>query len=153
MMPVCNTVHPTSLEGLVANVSQATRFLTDRNFSNTEGDVATLLRFTDLLLAAYPWLMFSAGTVTNVLSFIVLTRPKLKKSSTFFYLSMLSLIDLILIYTFCINFIALYQFGVDLQLTNIAVCKLYAFLIYFLPQFSAWTCAAVSLDRVVGGLL
>lgn len=33
-----------------------------------------------------------------------------------------------------------------------AICKIFSFLTYFLPQLSAWTCAAVSLDRVVGVL-
>jgi hypothetical protein len=42
-----------------------------------------------------------------------------------------------------------YQFNIDLQLKSVILCKLYSFLIYFLPQFSAWCCAAVSLDRVV----
>jgi hypothetical protein len=108
-----------------------------------------LIDLTNSILVYYPWIYFLAGTVTNLLSFTVLTRPQLKKSSTFFYLSCLSIIDLFQLYTFCINFIFFYQFNIDLQQKHIILCKLFSFLVYFLPQFSAWTVAAVSLDRVI----
>lgn len=111
---------------------------------------------TDLLqniinytLLIYPWLMIIIGTASNGLSFLVFTRPKLKKSSTFFYLSFLCIVDLTTLYTFCVNFIFFYQFSTDIQLLNPVTCRVYSFLIYFLPQLSAWTVAAVSFDRVI----
>ena len=113
-------------------------------------NVQLLLNITDTVLIVYPWIMMLLGTFSNLVSLIVLTRPKLRKSSTFFYLSCLCIIDLTLLYTFCFNFIFYYQFDIDLQLKHVIICKLYSFLIYFLPQLSAWTCAAVSLDRVIG---
>lgn len=94
--------------------------------------------------------MIIFGSISNPITFIVLTRPKLRKSSTFFYLSCLSIIDLALLHTFCINLLLVHNFGIDLQNESIIFCKLYSFLIYFLPHFSAWTCVAVSLDRVIG---
>lgn len=111
-----------------------------------------ILNISDQLLLFYPWIMIVTGTVTNSISFIVFTRPKLKKSSTFFYLSCLCIIDLLSLYTFCLNFILFYKFNIDIQLKNIIICKLYSFLTYFLPQFSGWTCAAVSFDRLIGVL-
>jgi hypothetical protein len=108
-----------------------------------------LVNLTNHMLIVFPWIMILLGTVSNVISFIVFTRPKLRKSSTFFYLSCLCIIDILSIYTVCGNMLFYYHFGIDLQKKSLVVCKLYSFLIYFLPQFSAWTCAAVSLDRVV----
>ena len=108
-----------------------------------------ILEVTHQILVIYPLTFIIIGTVTNSLSIAVLTRPKMRKSSTFFYLLCLSGIDMFILYTFCINFVFYYQFGVDVQLKHVIFCKLYSFLIYFLPQFSGWTCAAVSLDRVV----
>ncbi len=116
----------------------------------SENNLNFFLKLIEILLLAYPYVMGILGTFSNILSFIVLTRPKLKKSSTFFYLACLCIIDLILLYTFCFNFIFLYQFNIDLQLKHVVLCKLYSFLIYFMPQLSAWTCAAVSFDRVIG---
>lgn len=108
-----------------------------------------LLSLTNHILLIYPWLMILIGTVSNLLSFLVFTRPKLKKSSTFFYLSCLCIVDLLTVYTFCINFICLYLFNIDIQLLNPIMCRVYSFLVYFLPQVSAWTVAAVSFDRVI----
>ncbi|RNA06639.1 FMRFamide receptor-like [Brachionus plicatilis] len=107
-------------------------------------------RLTDTILLIYPWIMIIFGSISNSITFIVLTRPKLRKSSTFFYLSCLSIIDLASLYTFCVNFVLVHNLGIDLQLHSILFCKVYSFLIYFLPHLSAWTCVAVSLDRVVG---
>ena len=108
-----------------------------------------LMAITNNTLLIYPWVMIVVGTISNGLSYSVFTRPKLKKSSTFFYLSFLCIVDLITLYTFCINFIFLYQFKVDIQLLNPVICRVYSFLIYFLPQLSGWTVAAVSFDRVI----
>lgn len=141
---------------MVSNLDLKNANLTNYiNLSNdcsqySEARLKFLLELTDTILIVYPWIMIIFGTLSNTISFIVLTKPKLRKSSTFFYLSCLSVIDLIQLYTFCVNFIFLYQFKIDIQLEHVILCKLYSFLIYFLPQFSAWTCVAVSLDRVVG---
>jgi hypothetical protein len=107
------------------------------------------LNVSNRLLIVIPWILIIFGTIGNIISIIVLIQPKLRKYSTFFYLACLSAVDLIVLYTFCINFISHYYFRVDLQSKHVALCKLFAFCIYYLPQFSAWTCVAVSLDRVV----
>ncbi len=104
------------------------------------------------MLLAYPWAFVLFGTVTNVLSFVAFSRPQLRKNSTFFYLCFLSIVDMFSLHLFCVNLILL-MFDIDLQKLSIYLCKAYAFLIYFLPQLSAWICAAVSLDRVLCVLL
>jgi hypothetical protein len=109
-----------------------------------------ILYISNQILIIYPWIMIIFGTISNILSIIVLTRKKLRKSSTFFYLACLSAIDLTVVYLFCINFITYYHLNIDLQSKHVILCKFFAFSIYFLPQYSAWTCAAVSIDRVIG---
>lgn len=78
-----------------------------------ERRVDRLLGASNMLLMIYPWVLVCTGTLTNSISFAVLTRPKLKKSSTFFYLACLCIIDLLSLYTFCINFICFYHFKVS----------------------------------------
>ena len=46
------------------------------------------------------------------------------------------------------NFISLYHFNYDIQ-EEAFPCKLFAFCIYFLPQYSSWILVAVSIDRVI----
>lgn len=122
------------------------------NCNNITSHGLFYLTISNYLLKISPWLILIIGTITNIITILVLTSKKIQKSSTFYYLTYLSIIDLTLIYTFCSNFILLYNFNIDLQLINVITCKLYAFLVYFLPQYSAWTCAFVSLDRVVSVL-
>lgn len=101
----------------------------------------TLLRF-------YPILFICVGTAGNSLSVYVVLRSKLRRNSTFIYLAFLSIIDLAVLYTFCVNFILHAWFNVDMQQVSLIACKIYSFSIYFFPQLSAWILTAVSIDRV-----
>jgi hypothetical protein len=93
-------------------------------------------------------LVLVLGSFGNLLSFCVLLRANMRRYSTFCYLACLALVDLGVIITFCINFISLYHFNNDIQDEPFA-CKLFAFCIYFLPQYSSWILVAVSIDRVI----
>lgn len=72
----------------------------------------------------------------------------MRRYSTFCYLACLALVDIGVIITFCVNFISSYHFNHDIQDGPFA-CKLFAFCIYFLPQYSSWILVAVSIDRVI----
>jgi hypothetical protein len=100
------------------------------------------------LLRIYPILFLIVGTIGNLLSVYVVLRSKLRRHSTFIYLAFLSIIDLIVVYTFSINFIFHAWFNIDLQQVSLITCKIYSFSIYFFPQTSAWILTAVSIDRV-----
>ncbi|CAF0720205.1 unnamed protein product [Adineta steineri] len=101
------------------------------------------------LLRIYPILFMLVGTAGNLLSVYVVLRSKLRRHSTFIYLAFLSIIDLAVLYTFCVNFILHAWFNIDLQQVSLMACKIYSFSIYFFPQTSAWILTAVSIDRVV----
>ena len=101
-----------------------------------------------ILLKTYPVLILIFGSLGNLLSFCVLLRANMRKYSTFCYLACLALVDIGVIITFCINFISLYHFNYDIQ-NEPFTCKLFAFSIYFLPQYSSWILVAVSIDRVI----
>ena len=119
------------------------------NQLNSELDLIEFyLKICEKLLKLYPMVLLTIGTLGNLISFIVLMYGSRKKSTTFSYLSCLALIDLAVIATFTIHFISLYNFDKDLQ-DSIVYCKLYAFLVYYLPQYSAWTLSVVSVDRMI----
>ncbi|CAF3375846.1 unnamed protein product [Rotaria sp. Silwood1] len=101
-----------------------------------------------ILLKVYPVLVLVLGSFGNLLSFCVLLRANMRRYSTFCYLACLALVDLGVILTFCINFILLYHFNNDIQ-NEPFTCNLFAFCIYFLPQYSSWILVAVSIDRVI----
>ena len=114
--------------------------------SNTREPYRTI---TLTLLRIYPILFILVGTAGNLLSVYVVLRSKLRRHSTFIYLAFLSIIDLAVLYTFCVNFILHAWFDLDLQQVSLTACKIYSFSIYFFPQTSAWILTAVSIDRVV----
>jgi hypothetical protein len=93
-------------------------------------------------------LVLILGSFGNLLSFCVLIRAAMRRYSTFCYLACLALVDLGVIITFCVNFISSYHFNYDIQ-DEPFPCKLFAFSIYFLPQYSSWILVAVSIDRVI----
>ncbi|CAF0879981.1 unnamed protein product [Rotaria sp. Silwood1] len=111
-------------------------------------DTQVLFALIKILLKVYPVLIFILGSFGNLLSFCVLIRTAMRRYSTFCYLACLALVDLGVIITFCVNFISLYHFNHDIQNEPLQ-CKLFAFCIYFLPQYSSWILVAVSIDRVI----
>lgn len=116
---------------------------------NNDDNLKVYLSLIQIILKIYPPLMLVIGTIGNLVSFLVLMYGSRKKSTTFSYLACLALIDSSVLLTFCINFIYLYHFNVDLQDKSQFFCKLFAFLVYFLPQYSAWTLSVVSVDRML----
>ena len=65
---------------------------------------ASVSSFPEFLLAEEVWrvgspILLAVGTVGNVLSILVLTRKKLRKITTMFYLAVLALADLAVLYT------------------------------------------------------
>ena len=122
----------------------------DTNELNEELDlIEYYLIICEKLFKIYPIVLLTIGTLGNLISFVVLIYGSRKKSTTFSYLSCLALIDLAVIATFTTQFISLYNFDKDLQ-DNVIYCKLFAFLVYYLPQYSAWTLSIVSVDRMIG---
>ncbi len=113
--------------------------------SNTREPYRTI---TLTLLRIYPILFMCVGTAGNLLSVYVVLRSKLRRHSTFIYLAFLSIIDLAVLYTFCVNFILHAWFNIDLQQVSLIACKIYSFSVYYFPQTSAWILTAVSIDRV-----
>ena len=101
-----------------------------------------------IILKIYPVLILILGSFGNLLSFCVLLRATMRRYSTFCYLACLALVDLGVIITFCVSFISLFHFNYDIQ-DEPFPCKLFAFSIYFLPQYSSWILVAVSIDRVI----
>jgi hypothetical protein len=112
-------------------------------------DIVFYLNLCEKILQIYPVVLLPIGFIGNILAFLVLMYGSRKKSTTFAYLACLALIDLAVIVLFCLNFITFYHFNIDLQAKSAAFCKIYAFLIYYLPQYSAWTLSIVSIDRML----
>ena len=96
-----------------------------------------------------PPIIIVVGTVTSVLSIIVLTRKRMRKTPTMFYFTILSVAD---IQTLNGGFLRLwikYTFKLDGQVYEGFGCKILVFLIYFIQHFAAWVLVVATVDRCV----
>ena len=87
------------------------------------------------------------GTFTNILSLLVLSRKRMRKHSTYVYLAILSVIDLLALWLgITRDFLA---HGFNIHIRALWLCKLHSFLFYYTLDMSSWILVAVSVDRFV----
>ena len=110
------------------------------------------------------------GTVANILSAIVYSKRRMRKTSYSVYLLTLALVDLFVILTGCTRLLFM-SFdtglsisstsassnqifkGIDIRETSLYACRLHRFLTYFLLQFSSVILCMLSIDRFFGCVL
>ncbi len=90
-------------------------------------------------------LLLVFGTFTNILSLLVLARKRMRKHSTYLYLAILSVADMLVLYLGLIRDYLAHGYGIYINSTWL--CKTHSFLFYFTLSFSSWILVAVSLDR------
>ncbi|CAF1013876.1 unnamed protein product [Rotaria magnacalcarata] len=91
------------------------------------------------------------GTFGNVLSFIIFSHGTLRKSSTFRYLAILSLMDLLVLYSGLLDLFLTIEYGVAFSLRNLnpITCRLHTFITYWSQHSSSWILSFISVDRAV----
>jgi hypothetical protein len=91
------------------------------------------------------------GTFGNILSFIIFTHGTLRKSSTFRYLALLSLMDLLVLYSGLLDLFLTIESGgtFSLRSVNLITCRLHTFITYWSQHSSSWILSFISVDRAV----
>lgn len=110
--------------------------------------------YSDFTTSVYIWNIFPPiliffGTIGNVLSIIVLRRPKIRKSVCSIYFIALSVSDLLVLYTGLLRQWIHKTFDVDIRHMGSAGCKIHTWLVYFFLDFSSWILVAVTVERVL----
>ncbi|CAF4890731.1 unnamed protein product [Rotaria socialis] len=105
--------------------------------------------FLTLIFHTQPTLLIIFGFLANLFSFVVLTRPRLRRRPTFSYLAFLSLSNSFLSLIHASFTILGFYFGLTLDNLSLFIfCRfLNRFAIDFLTHFSLYTLTAVDLDR------
>ena len=99
-----------------------------------------------IFLSMCPMLLLF-GTFTNILSLLVLSRKRMRKHSTYVYLAILSVIDLLAIWLGIMRDYLAHGYGIYIK--SMWLCKVHSFLFYFSLDFSSWILVAVSVDRFI----
>ena len=88
------------------------------------------------------------GTFGNVLSGLVMLRPKMRRHTTCVYLGVLAVVDTATLYTGLSKYWIIELTGYDIREYSPFVCKFSIFCVYFLVQLEAWILVSVSLERL-----
>ena len=90
------------------------------------------------------------GSIGNIITVIVLSKDKPRKSSTTLYLLALACSDFIVLNTGLLRQWITYAFGIDIRndLSELG-CKFHWFIVYLMTQFSSWMLICVTVERVI----
>lgn len=106
-------------------------------------------RFHEALLLYVPLILFVTGTVGNSLSFIVLTRRRMRQVSTYVYLAVLSVADtLVLVVGLLLLWVGQVT-GRDVRSLSQWSCRLITVLGYTVSDYSVWLIIAVTVERYI----
>lgn len=91
------------------------------------------------------------GTFGNILSFVIFSHGTLRKSSTFRYLALLSLMDLLVLYSGLLDLFLTIEYGIAFSLRNLnpVTCRLHTFITYWSQHSSSWILSFISVDRAI----
>lgn len=108
----------------------------------TEPDHISVEKYT------YP-IIFSIGTICNILTFIVMRRKRMRHQSTYFYMAVLALTDEIVLMLGCLNYWIYLKTGINLALLSSFSCKLTCMLFYATLHFSVWMVVIMTIERFI----
>lgn len=102
------------------------------------------------ILLYVPPILLAVGTFGNIFSFYILLKStkNATNASIYSYLSVLAILDLLVLY---IGLLRLWigQFMIDIEDTNIVLCKLVIFLGYVCSDASVWLIVAMTIERAI----
>ena len=105
---------------------------------------------THKLLRLYiPPIFIVLGTIGNILSFLVLVRPAMRKVSTYNYLAVLSVADTLVLYIGLLRMWIGELTGYDLQDHSDWACKVINVMGYTVSDYSVWLIISVTVERYI----
>lgn len=92
-------------------------------------------------------LLLAIGTLGSLLSICVLLRPKIRKITSMYLLTLLSFADLIGLWMGLLRLYLSNVYNFDIRLQSDFLCKLHTFLVYFVLDFGSWLLALIAIER------
>ncbi|CAF0824586.1 unnamed protein product [Rotaria sordida] len=100
--------------------------------------------------AIYALLLLIVGTIGNILTIIILSRPNLRRHTTMRYFIAVAIADLCSLYSWNLNLFykhLINRYQNDLEDASIISCRLVSFIAFVSLQLSSWYLTLVSVDR------
>jgi len=99
------------------------------------------------ILLYIPPVLLVIGTFGNLFSFVILLKNT-RKASTYSYLSVLAIVDILVLYIGLFN-LWIAQFLINVKEMHRFVCKTATFLGYTCSEISVWLIVAVTIERTI----
>jgi hypothetical protein len=115
----------------------------DNTSINTNDGVSSIVIY-------YPLFLVIAGTILNLLTFIVLCRSlfrNVRRHPAMHYMRTIAIFDIFMLYGWNLDHYLSGAHGFTLLTYSIISCKIFSFLNYFSAQSSAWLRVFICLDR------
>jgi len=106
-------------------------------------------KWTNTLWSTLPIGLLVIGTFGNLLNVVVLSRSRLRKSSTSVYLVCLAFGDCVFLWTGMGPRILLQGFGMDIKVKSDVLCKVLTWLPVTAAGYSIWTLVVMTFERVM----
>ena len=94
-------------------------------------------------------IIFTIGVFGNIMTIIVLTNKRNKKTSSTIFLTFLAFADLLVMTIMLPRWWFIYMFGFDVRHIHNIVCKIQFFANYFCGTYSSSLLAAVTIERAI----
>jgi hypothetical protein len=119
--------------------------------NNTQTSSRAVFGFDPHLVRYGSIFLLIVGTFGNIVSFIIFSKGVLRKSSTFRYLALLSLMDLLVLYSGLLDLLLMIEYGgtFSLRYLNVVTCRLHTFITYWSQHSSSWILSMISVDRAI----
>ncbi|XP_067667594.1 FMRFamide receptor-like [Haliotis asinina] len=96
-----------------------------------------------------PPVLLILGTIGNVLSIIVLNRKSMRDSTVSIYLTALSVMDILVLYTGLLRQWLRVVIQLDIRFISEMSCKVHIWMVYFTLDMSVWLLVSVTVERFV----
>nr|QVK45799.1 G protein-coupled receptor [Proales similis] len=100
-----------------------------------------------LLNSTIPVVWLAVGTFTNLFSIFIFNQRSMRHNSTFFYLSLMSIVDLVVIWFSSFRDFLAYR--LEAFVSGPALCRFHVFVFFWACQTSSWLLVAANFDRLV----
>jgi hypothetical protein len=134
------------------NIKKKQKKMTNLTFNGTTATTTTTflevfadIRAKFIFYVSVPFIFVSV--IGNVLNTIVFMRKKFQKTSSGFYLAILSLVEIF--QSYLVLAIFLQQFSIKIEDLSIFTCKLHKYLNATLPMIPAWLLVLIAIDRFI----
>ncbi|XP_046366782.2 C-C chemokine receptor type 1-like [Haliotis rufescens] len=102
-----------------------------------------------LVWSIFPPILIFFGTIGNMMSIVVLNRKPMRESTVSIYLTALSVMDMLVLYTGLMRQWLRVVIELDVRVISEMSCKIHIWLVYFTLDMSVWLLVSVTIERCV----